>query len=110
MLYLAILKFKWLQESCFLEQDFNHLMMVVMNASHLTFLPPYPWFNAVILYFSHFLYPNKKFQIGDNGEENTPCSGDGKYELLSITNNIIAEEMRILIQKSKPKLLLSCQE
>lgn len=85
-------------------------MMTVMNVSHLSFLQPYPLFNAVILYFSHFLYPSKKFQIGDNGEENTSCSGDGKYELLTVANNIIAEEMRILMHKSKPKLLLSCQE
>lgn len=77
-------------------------MMALMNVSGLTFLQPCPPFNAVLLHFSHFLYPSNKLQGGDNGEENTSCSGDGKYELLSIANNSIAEEMRNLMLKSKP--------
>ncbi|XP_029686012.1 general transcription factor IIH subunit 3 isoform X3 [Takifugu rubripes] len=50
---------------------------------------------------SHFLYPSNKLQGGENGEENTSCSGDGKYELLSIANNSIAEEMRNLMLKTE---------
>lgn len=61
-------------------------------------------FIANLLYFSHFLYPSNKLQVGDNGEENTSSSGDGKYELLSIANNVIAEEMKSVMLNSKSKL------
>lgn len=58
-------------------------------------------FNTIVLYFSHFLYPSNKLQVGDSGEENASSSGDGKYELLSVANNVIAEEMRSVILNSK---------
>lgn len=45
---------------------------------------------------SHFLYPSKSSKNGSNGEE-APSSGDGKYELLSVANNVIAEEIRNLM-------------
>lgn len=65
-------------------------------------------FNAFLLYFSHFLYPSNKLQVGDgNGDENTSSSGDGKYELLSVANNLIVEEIRSVMLKSKSKLLLN---
>lgn len=67
-----------------------------------------PLFNATLLYFSHFLYPSNKLQVGDNGEENASSSGDGKYELLSVANNLIAEEMRSIMLKSKTTLLSFC--
>ncbi|KAM8865435.1 general transcription factor IIH subunit 3 [Synchiropus picturatus] len=46
---------------------------------------------------SHFLYPSKNSKTGTNGEEDSPSSGDGKYELLSVANNTIAEEIRNLM-------------
>ncbi|KAM9810899.1 general transcription factor IIH subunit 3 [Neosynchiropus ocellatus] len=45
---------------------------------------------------SHFLYPSKNSKTGSNGEE-APSSGDGKYELLSVANDTIAEEIRNLM-------------
>lgn len=63
-------------------------------------------FNAVLFYFSHFLYPINKLQVGDNEEENTSSSGDGKYELLSFANNLIAEEMRNVMLNSKSIIVL----
>lgn len=48
-------------------------------------------------------------QVGDNGEENTSSSGDGKYELLSVANNLIAEEMRSVMLNSK-SMLLYCRD
>ncbi|XP_053726965.1 general transcription factor IIH subunit 3 [Synchiropus splendidus] len=46
---------------------------------------------------SHFLYPSKNSKTGTNDEEDSPSSGDGKYELLSVANNTIAEEIRNLM-------------
>uniref|UniRef100_A0A671VRY7 General transcription factor IIH subunit 3 n=1 Tax=Sparus aurata TaxID=8175 RepID=A0A671VRY7_SPAAU len=48
---------------------------------------------------SHFLYPNKNWRGGDNGGEDASSSGDGKYELLSVANNLIAEEIRNVMTK-----------
>ncbi|XP_077416975.1 general transcription factor IIH subunit 3 isoform X1 [Vanacampus margaritifer] len=46
---------------------------------------------------SHFLYPSKS-QPGSDGTSDEVCSsGDGKYELLSIANGIIAEQIRNLM-------------
>ncbi|CAG08435.1 unnamed protein product [Tetraodon nigroviridis] len=51
---------------------------------------------------SHFLYPSNKLQVGDgNGDENTSSSGDGKYELLSVANNLIVEEIRSVMLKTE---------
>ncbi|KAF3851128.1 hypothetical protein F7725_012900 [Dissostichus mawsoni] len=47
----------------------------------------------------HFLYPGKSWGAGDSCEEDASSSGDGKYELLSVANNFIAEEIRKLIAK-----------
>lgn len=64
------------------------------------------WFFWHLLYFSHFLYPNKKWRGGDSGEEEASSSGDGKYELLSVANRLIAEEIRNVMLKSKQKTAL----
>lgn len=53
------------------------------------------------LYFSHFLYPSKNWRGGDSGGDDAASSGDGKYELLSVANNLIAEEIKNLMSKSK---------
>uniref|UniRef100_A0A671VPZ2 General transcription factor IIH subunit 3 n=1 Tax=Sparus aurata TaxID=8175 RepID=A0A671VPZ2_SPAAU len=50
---------------------------------------------------SHFLYPNKNWRGGDNGGEDASSSGDGKYELLSVANNLIAEEIRNVMTKTE---------
>lgn len=52
-------------------------------------------------FFSHFLYPNKSWSGGDGGGNDASSSGDGKYELLSAANNLIAEEIRNIMSKSK---------
>ncbi|XP_034068506.1 general transcription factor IIH subunit 3 isoform X2 [Gymnodraco acuticeps] len=49
---------------------------------------------------SHFLYPGKSWGAGDSCEEDASSSGDGKYELLSVANNFIAEEIRKVIAKT----------
>ena len=51
--------------------------------------------------FSHFLYPNKRWRGGDSGDDDAPSSGDGKYELLSVANKLIADEIRNVMTKSK---------
>uniref|UniRef100_A0A3B1JX97 General transcription factor IIH subunit 3 n=1 Tax=Astyanax mexicanus TaxID=7994 RepID=A0A3B1JX97_ASTMX len=49
---------------------------------------------------SHFLYPNKHWKAGDvAGDEVSSGSGDGKYELLSVANDLVAEEIRNLMVK-----------
>lgn len=58
---------------------------------------------AHLLHFSHFLYPNKSWRGGDSGEDDASSSGDGKYELLSIANKLIAEEIKNIMSKSKHK-------
>uniref|UniRef100_A0A3P8W9Y0 General transcription factor IIH subunit 3 n=1 Tax=Cynoglossus semilaevis TaxID=244447 RepID=A0A3P8W9Y0_CYNSE len=47
---------------------------------------------------SYFLYPTKK--SADNGGDES-SSGDGKYELLSATNNQMAEEIREILSKTE---------
>uniref|UniRef100_W5MFG1 General transcription factor IIH subunit 3 n=1 Tax=Lepisosteus oculatus TaxID=7918 RepID=W5MFG1_LEPOC len=50
---------------------------------------------------SHFLYPNKHWKAGDfTGDEAASSSGDGKYELLSVANELIAEEIRNLMART----------
>lgn len=58
---------------------------------------------CTLLYFSYFLYPSKKWGGGDSCEDDAASSGDGKYELLSVTNKLIAEEIRNVMSKSKRK-------
>ncbi|KAM6954320.1 general transcription factor IIH subunit 3 [Aplochiton taeniatus] len=56
---------------------------------------------------SHFLYPCKNWKSGGGGagdgpgEDIAPTCGDGKYELLSIANDLIAEEIRNLMTKTE---------
>ncbi|XP_057688650.1 general transcription factor IIH subunit 3 isoform X2 [Corythoichthys intestinalis] len=46
---------------------------------------------------SHFLYPTTS-ETGNDGTTDDVCSsGDGKYELLSVANNIIADQIRNLM-------------
>ncbi|XP_063043643.1 general transcription factor IIH subunit 3 [Engraulis encrasicolus] len=51
---------------------------------------------------SHFLFPNKLWKGDDVGGDDSaaPC-GDGKYELLSVANDQVAEEMRALIARTE---------
>ncbi|XP_049619601.1 general transcription factor IIH subunit 3 [Syngnathus scovelli] len=46
---------------------------------------------------SHFLYPSKSQSDGDGTQDDACSSGDGKYELLSIANGIIADRIRNLM-------------
>ncbi|KAL0979396.1 hypothetical protein UPYG_G00184530 [Umbra pygmaea] len=53
---------------------------------------------------SHFLYPFKLWKCADgHGDDNTSTSGDGKYELLSVANNLIAEEIKVLMSRTEVK-------
>uniref|UniRef100_A0A3B4G9W9 General transcription factor IIH subunit 3 n=1 Tax=Pundamilia nyererei TaxID=303518 RepID=A0A3B4G9W9_9CICH len=54
---------------------------------------------------SHFLYPSKSWSGEDGGGNDVSSSGDGKYELLSAANNLIVEEIRNIMSKSKHTLL-----
>uniref|UniRef100_A0A674ESU0 General transcription factor IIH subunit 3 n=1 Tax=Salmo trutta TaxID=8032 RepID=A0A674ESU0_SALTR len=50
---------------------------------------------------SHFLYPCKLWKSGDgHGDDNASTSGDGKYELLSVANDFIAEEIKNLMSRN----------
>ncbi|XP_037536304.1 general transcription factor IIH subunit 3 [Nematolebias whitei] len=49
---------------------------------------------------SHFLYPTKSLKHGDGGDD-ASSSKDGKYELLSVANNIITEEIKNLMTKTE---------
>lgn len=48
---------------------------------------------------SHFLYPNKSWKSGDNGEDEASSCGDGKYELLSVANKHMVEEIKNVMSK-----------
>ncbi|XP_077942712.1 general transcription factor IIH subunit 3 [Gasterosteus aculeatus] len=50
---------------------------------------------------SHFLYPGKSWRTGDSSGDDAYCSGDGKYELLAVANNFIAEEVRKVMSKTE---------
>ncbi|KAM3867915.1 general transcription factor IIH subunit 3-like [Diretmus argenteus] len=50
---------------------------------------------------SHFLYPCKNWRAGEGVGEEASSSGDGKYELLSVANNLIAEEIRNVMSKTE---------
>ncbi|MED6232526.1 General transcription factor IIH subunit 3 [Ataeniobius toweri] len=50
---------------------------------------------------SHFLYPSKSWKSGDSGGDEASSSRDGKYELLSVANNLIAEEIRSIMAKTE---------
>uniref|UniRef100_A0A8C9YD47 General transcription factor IIH subunit 3 n=1 Tax=Sander lucioperca TaxID=283035 RepID=A0A8C9YD47_SANLU len=52
---------------------------------------------------SHFLYPKKSWRAGDSGGDDACSSGDGKYELLAVANNLIAEEIRNVMSKAEVK-------
>ncbi|CAB1319802.1 unnamed protein product [Coregonus sp. 'balchen'] len=53
---------------------------------------------------SHFLYPCKLWKSGDgHGDDNASTSGDGKYELLSVANELIAEEIKNLMSRTEVK-------
>ncbi|XP_029493729.1 general transcription factor IIH subunit 3 [Oncorhynchus nerka] len=53
---------------------------------------------------SHFLYPCKLWKSGDgHGDDNASTSGDGKYELLSVANDLIAEEIKNLMSRTEVK-------
>ncbi|KAF4113740.1 general transcription factor IIH subunit 3 isoform X1 [Onychostoma macrolepis] len=46
---------------------------------------------------SHFLYPSKQWKLGDE----ISTSSDGKYELLSVTNDLFAEEIKNLMDRTE---------
>ncbi|KAL4646596.1 general transcription factor IIH subunit 3 isoform X1 [Arapaima gigas] len=51
---------------------------------------------------SHFLYPSKHWKAGDvASDDSVPSSGDGKYEVLAVANDLIAEEIRSLMARSE---------
>ena len=50
---------------------------------------------------SHFLYPSKHWKIGEGSGDVQSASGDGKYELLSVANDFIADEIKNLMSRSK---------
>ncbi|KAJ8286266.1 hypothetical protein GJAV_G00036450 [Gymnothorax javanicus] len=51
---------------------------------------------------SRFLYPSKHWKPGDVTEDDSAsASGDGKYELLSVANDLIAEEIKSLIARTE---------
>ncbi|CAL8344506.1 unnamed protein product [Lota lota] len=56
---------------------------------------------------SHFLYPCKNWTGGDGAWDGTmdeaPNGGDGKYELLSVANNVVAEEMKRVMSTTEMK-------
>lgn len=53
---------------------------------------------------SHFLFPSKDWKAGDAaGDDTTVASGDGKYELLAVANDLIGEEVRALMSRSEVK-------
>ncbi|KAK0138136.1 General transcription factor IIH subunit 3 [Merluccius polli] len=56
---------------------------------------------------SHFLYPSKNWTAGDGAGDGAmdeaPNCGDGKYELLSVANNVVAEEMKRVMSTTEVK-------
>ncbi|XP_076843341.1 general transcription factor IIH subunit 3 [Brachyhypopomus gauderio] len=53
---------------------------------------------------SHFLYPSKHWKAGDvAGDDPSSGSCDGKYELLSVANDLIVEEMKNLMGRTQVK-------
>ena len=72
-------------------------------------------FLSFFLYFSRFLYPGKNGRLGDffgdpgnpSSEFNPSGSKDGKYELLTAANDVIAEEIKDLMTKSNHFQLFS---
>ncbi|KAG7276715.1 hypothetical protein CRUP_006894 [Coryphaenoides rupestris] len=56
---------------------------------------------------SHFLYPCKNWSsvdsTGDAAMDEAPNCGDGKYELLTVANNLVAEEMRRVMSTTEVK-------
>ena len=59
---------------------------------------------------SYFLYPNKLWKCGDaTGDDSAPASGDGKYELLTVANDLIAEEIKSLMERSESSVRLVFQ-
>uniref|UniRef100_A0AAY4AS88 General transcription factor IIH subunit 3 n=1 Tax=Denticeps clupeoides TaxID=299321 RepID=A0AAY4AS88_9TELE len=53
---------------------------------------------------SHFLYPSKHWKAGDScGDDSSSAGGDGKYEVLSVANKLISEEIRSLMARTEVK-------
>ncbi|XP_062307905.1 general transcription factor IIH subunit 3 [Osmerus eperlanus] len=52
---------------------------------------------------SHFLYPSKHWKIGEGSGDVQSASGDGKYELLSVANDLIADEIKNLMSRTEVK-------
>lgn len=64
--------------------------------------PRTPPDNPSLLSCSHFLYPSKHWKSGDvTGDDSASTSGDGKYELLTVANDLIADEIRSLMARSE---------
>lgn len=75
------------------------LITVVINNTFSDSLTP----TCFISIWSHFLYPNKYWKTGDAAGDHAaaPGTGDGKYELLTVADDVIAEEIRNLIARSE---------
>lgn len=54
---------------------------------------------------NHFLYPNKHWKTAGTADDHAAasCAGDGKYELLSVADDFIAEEIRSLMTRTQVK-------
>ncbi|XP_027001375.2 general transcription factor IIH subunit 3 isoform X2 [Tachysurus fulvidraco] len=52
---------------------------------------------------NHFLYPSKHWKAGDASGDHLAVygNGDGKYELLSVANDVITEEIRNLMARTQ---------
>lgn len=80
-----------------------------LDGCGMQYVAPVIHFFWRLLYFSHFLYPNKKWRGEDSLEDEASSSGDGKYELLSVANKLIAEEIRNVMLKSKQDCYIHCR-
>ncbi|XP_017307316.1 general transcription factor IIH subunit 3 isoform X2 [Ictalurus punctatus] len=49
---------------------------------------------------NHFLYPSKYWKAGEASGDHVSGPGDGKYELLSVADDVIADEIRNLMSRT----------
>ncbi|XP_034026282.1 general transcription factor IIH subunit 3-like [Thalassophryne amazonica] len=52
---------------------------------------------------SYFLYPCKSWKAEEASADDVSSTNDGKYELLSVTNNVMAEQIRNILSKTEVK-------
>ncbi|KAM9744562.1 general transcription factor IIH subunit 3 [Menidia menidia] len=76
--------------------------VLVMGNSHMAMTRT----NRLAVIASHgpdspFLYPSKSWTDVDSGGDDGSSSRDGKYELLSVANNFIADEIKNVMSKTE---------